>query len=227
MIKFYFHPGPNPMKIALFLEETGLEFELVPVDTLKGEQHSEQYRAINPNSKTPAIEDNGVRVFDSNAILLYLADKTGLLAGSPENRGELLSWLMFIATGLGPYSGQCVHFTHHAPEKIDYAANRYRRETQRHYEVLDAHLNNRDFIVADELSIADIAAWGWVDRIDFVLGEDALASYPNVQRWFNLINSRPAIVRARNMGKDIEFKTEFDEQAKRSFFPQNYAVDAK
>ncbi|MBO1895363.1 glutathione S-transferase N-terminal domain-containing protein [Shewanella sp. BF02_Schw] len=224
MIKFYFHPGPNPMKIALFLEETGLEFELVPVDTLKGEQHSAEFKAINPNSKTPAIEDNGVRVFDSNAILLYLADKTGQLAATPENRGELLSWLMFVATGLGPYSGQCVHFTHHAPEKIDYATNRYQRETQRHYQVLDAHLDNREFIVGDELSIVDIAAWGWVDKIGYVLGQDALATYPNVQRWFNRINNRPAVERARNMGKDIQFKAEFDEDAKRAFFPQNYVI---
>jgi GST-like protein len=224
MIKFYFHPGPNPMKIALFLEETGLEFELVPVDTLKGEQHSAKFKAINPNSKTPAIEDNGVRVFDSNAILLYLADKTGQLAATPENRGELLSWLMFVATGLGPYSGQCVHFTHHAPEKIDYATNRYQRETQRHYQVLDAHLDNREFIVGDELSIVDIAAWGWVDKVGYVLGQDALATYPNVQRWFNSINNRPAVERARNMGKDIQFKAEFDEDAKRAFFPQNYVI---
>jgi GST-like protein len=224
MIKFYFHPGPNPMKIALFLEETGLEFELVPVDTLKGEQHSAEFKAINPNSKTPAIEDNGVRVFDSNAILLYLADKTGQLAATPENRGELLSWLMFVATGLGPYSGQCVHFTHLAPEKIDYATNRYQRETQRHYQVLDAHLDNREFIVGDELSIVDIAAWGWVDKIGYVLGQDALATYPNVQRWFNSINNRPAVERARNMGKDIQFKAEFDEDAKRAFFPQNYVI---
>lgn len=224
MIKFYFHPGPNPMKIALFLEETGLEFELVPVDTLKGEQHSAEFKAINPNSKTPAIEDNGVRVFDSNAILLYLADKTGQLAATPENRGELLSWLMFVATGLGPYSGQCVHFTHHAPEKIDYATNRYLRETQRHYQVLDAHLNNREFIVGDELSIVDIAAWGWVDKVGYVLGQDALATYPNIQRWFNSTNNRPAVERARDMGKDIQFKAEFDEDAKRAFFPQNYAV---
>ncbi|MGI2105015.1 glutathione S-transferase family protein [Shewanella frigidimarina] len=224
MIKFYFHPGPNPMKIALFLEETGLEFELVPVDTLKGEQHSAEFKSINPNSKTPAIEDNGVRVFDSNAILLYLADKTGQLAATPENRGELLSWLMFVATGLGPYSGQCVHFTHHAPEKIDYATNRYQRETQRHYQVLDAHLDNREFIVGDELSIVDIAAWGWVDKVGYVLGQDALATYPNVQRWFNSINNRPAVERARNMGKDIQFKAEFDEDAKRAFFPQNYVI---
>lgn len=102
MLEFHFHPGPNPMKIALFLAETGLDFELVPVDTLKGEQHSAAFRAINPNGKTPAIVDDGQRVFDSNAILLYLAEKTGQLAGQPEERAELLSWLMFVATGWAP-----------------------------------------------------------------------------------------------------------------------------
>ena len=133
MIKFYFHPRPNPIKVALYLEETGTPYELVPVDTLKGEQHSTEYRAINPNGKTPAIEDGDVRVFDSNAILLYLSEKSGKLGGTPENRAELLSWMMFLASGLGPYSGQSVHFQHAAPEQIPYAVNRYQREAQRHY----------------------------------------------------------------------------------------------
>src|SRR6267142_6225030 len=104
MIKFYYHPSPNPAKVALFLEETGLPYEVIPVDTRKGEQFSKEFEAVNPNGKTPAIEDDGVRVFDSNAILLYLAEKTGkfLPANTPANRGELLSWLMFAATGVGP-----------------------------------------------------------------------------------------------------------------------------
>ena len=116
MIRFYFHPTPNPAKIALFLEETGLAYEVVPVDTSRGEQHTPEFRAINPNGKVPAIVDtNGpggreTRVFDSGAILLYLAEKTGQLLGSPDNRGELLSWLFYIASGLGPFSGQAVHF---------------------------------------------------------------------------------------------------------------------
>src|SRR6202012_1393536 len=117
MIRFYFHPTPNPAKVALMLEETGLPYEVVPVDTRKGEQFTPAYRAINPNSKTPSIEDGDVKVFDSNAILLYLAEKTGsfLPPGTPVARGELLSWLMFVATGIGPYSGQAVHFKHIAP----------------------------------------------------------------------------------------------------------------
>ncbi|MFP2769574.1 glutathione S-transferase family protein [Oceanisphaera sp. KMM 10153] len=222
MIKFFFHPTPNPLKIALYLEETGLPYELVPVDTLKGEQHLPAFRSINPNGKVPAIDDNGVRVFDSTAILLYLAEKSGRLAGDPRQRGELLSWMMFIASGVGPYSGQAVHFKHMSPEKLPYAINRYQRETQRHYEVLDAHLENRDYIVGDGYSIADISAWGWIDKAGFILGEDALASYPNLQRWFDSINTRPAVARSRELGKNIEFKTERDEAAMRELFPQNY-----
>lgn len=222
MIKFYFHQTPNPMKVALFLEETGLPFEVVALDTLKGEQHTPEYRAINPNAKAPAIVDGDTRVFDSNAILMYLSEKTGKLAGQPEDRAEMLSWLMFIASGLGPYSGQSVHFRHAAPEKLDYAINRYLREAQRHYEVLDTHLAGRDFIVGDEYTIADVSAWGWIDKAAVVLGEEGLTPYPNLKRWFDSVNSRPAVERARNIGQDIAFKKEFDDAAKRAFFPSNY-----
>ncbi|MGS0497582.1 glutathione S-transferase [Pseudoalteromonas sp. S1727] len=222
MIKFYFHHTPNPMKVALFLEETGLPYELVPVDTLKGEQHTPEFKAINPNAKAPAIMDGQTRVFDSNAILMYLSEKYGKLAGKAEDRAEMLSWLMFIASGLGPYSGQSVHFRHAAPEKLDYAINRYLREAQRHYEVLDTHLAGREFIVGDEFTIADVSAWGWIDKATVVLGEEGLAPYPNLQRWFTRIDSRPAVERARKVGTDINFKKEFDEQARRAFFPSNY-----
>ena len=149
MIRFYYHPTPNPTKIALFLEETGLPYEAVPVDTSKGEQHTAEFRAINPNGKVPAIVDTDgprhaeVRVFDSTAILLYLAEKTGQLLSSTADRGELLSWLLYIATGLGPFSGQAVHFQRAAPEKLPYVINRYRREAERHYAVLDKHLEGR------------------------------------------------------------------------------------
>src|SRR6476620_8103887 len=142
MLKLYYHPSPNPDKVALFLEEAGLPYELVPVDTRKGEQHQPAFLAINPNAKTPAIVDGDAVVFDSNAILLYLAEKTGkfLSADTPAARGQLLSWLMFVATGIGPYSGQAVHFKHFAPEKVDYAHNRYQFEAQRHFGILNDHL---------------------------------------------------------------------------------------
>ncbi len=224
MIKFYYHPTPNPAKISLFLEEAGLEYEVVPVDTLKGEQHEDAFKAINPNSKLPAIEDDGRRIFDSTAILLYLAEKTGKFLGAPEQRGELLSWLMFVASGLGPYSGQAVHFQHAAPEKLEYAVNRYRYEAQRHYGILNDQLEGRDFIVGGEFTIVDISAWGWIARATMVLGEGSLDAYPDLKRWFESINARPAVARAGNVGKDIAFKSERDEEAKRALFPQNYAV---
>ena len=146
MIRFYFSPAPNPLKVALLLEELGLAYEAIPIDTAKGEQHAPAFRAINPNGKVPAIvDDEGpggteARVFDSSAILLYLGEKTGRFIGSPADRPELLSWLFFIASGVGPFSGQAVHFQHAAPEKLPYAINRYRRELERHYRVLDNQL---------------------------------------------------------------------------------------
>ena len=224
MIKFYFHPTPNPMKVALFLEEAGLEYEVHPVDTLKGEQHGEDFRKVNPNAKLPAIEDDGTRVFDSNAILLYLAEKTGKFQGAPEARGELLSWLMFIATGVGPYSGQAVHFQHFAPEKLPYAVNRYRREVERHYGILNDRLDGRTFFLGDDFTIVDMAAWGWLDRATVVLGEGELDKYANLKRWFDAVNGRPAVGRVRDIPKGIEFKSERDEVAMRALFPQNYAA---
>ena len=128
MIKFYFSGAPNPMKVALFLEEAGVPYEPIPVDTRKGDQHKPEFLKVNPNAKVPVIVDGDARVFDSNAILLYLGEKTGkfMPPATPRNRGELLSWLMFVASGVGPFSGQSVHFQHMAPEKIPYATNRYR-----------------------------------------------------------------------------------------------------
>ncbi len=221
MIQFYFHPTPNPMKIALFLEESGLPYELVPIDTFKGEQHQTSYQQINPNEKVPAIVDGENRVFDSNAILLYLGEKTGSFMGHPEQRGELYSWLMFIATGLGPFSGQAVHFQHLAPE-LPYAINRYRREVQRHYSILNERLKEQQYIVGDEYTIVDISAWGWIERFPRVLGEKALDEFPHLKSWYQRVNARPAIESARNVGQDISFKKDFDEETKRSLFPQNY-----
>ena len=222
MIKFYFHHTPNPLKVALYLEEAQLPYDVVPIDVFKGEQHSPEFRRVSPNGKLPAIEDDGVRVFDSNAILLYLSEKTGKLAGNPEDRAEMLSWLMFVATGIGPYSGQSVHFRHMAPEKIPYAINRYHREAHRHYQVLEEHLTGRDFIVGSSYTIADISAWGWVDRAPLVLGENALNDYPNIKRWFEAVDARPAVAKARAIEKTIAFKKDVDEETLRAMFPQNF-----
>jgi len=230
MIRFYFHPTPNPAKIALFLEETGLPYEVIPVDTSRGEQHLPAFREINPNGKVPAIVDTDgpggkpARVFDSTAILLYLAEKTGKLSGAPADRPELLSWLLFIASGLGPFSGQAVHFQFAAPDGLAYAVNRYRREAERHYRVLDDHLAGREFLVGGAYTIADISAWGWLDRASRVLkgADDPLGPYPHLKRLFQTVDARPAVARARAVGKDHEFKKVNDEETKRALFPSNY-----
>lgn len=230
MIRFYFHPTPNPAKVALFLAETGLAYELKPVDTSKGEQHSDWFRAINPNGKVPAIVDTDgpggkeARVFDSTAILIYLAEKTGKFQGSAGDRPELLSWLLFLASGLGPFSGQAVHFQYAAPEGLDYAVNRYRREAERHYQVLNDHLEGRAFIVGDTYTIVDMSAWGWLDRASRVFKgiDNPLASFPNLQRFFETVDARPAVARAREIGKDHLFKRTNDEETKRALFPSNY-----
>jgi len=230
MIHFYYHPTPNPAKVALLLEETGLAYETLAIDTAKGEQHTAEFRAVNPNGKVPAIVDTDgpggkpVRVFDSTAILIYLAEKAGKFLGAPEERPELLSWLLFIASGLGPFSGQSVHFQFAAPEGQDYAVNRYRREAERHYQVLNDHLKGRSYIVGDTYTIADMSAWGWLDRAARVFkgAEDPLAPFPNLKRLFATVDVRPAAARAREVGKEHAFKTIRDEEALRALFPSNY-----
>lgn len=227
MIKLYFHNTPNPLKVALMLEETGLSHSLVPVDTFRGEQHAPAFRALNPNGKLPVIEDSdGTVVFDSNAILLYLAEKTGQFLGDADERGALLSWLMFVASGLGPFSGQSAHFLHVHGDSA-YATNRYRREAERHYAILDARLADRRFIATRECSIVDLAAWAWIDRAGFVLGGEApLEAFPHLARWFAQIDARPAVARLRAVVANMTFKTDFDEETLRALFPQNFAPAA-
>jgi len=220
MLKFYFNGAPNPNKVALFLEESGLPFELVPVDTRKGDQFKPEFLKVNPNGKVPAIDDDGIFVFDSNAILLYLAEKTGkfLPPNTPQNRAQLLSWLMFIASGLGPYSGQAVHFKTHAPKGIDYAVNRYLFEAHRHYKILDDHLAKSRYMVGDSYTIVDMAFWGWARLGAFVLGEDGIAKYKNVKRLVDEISARPAAAKAIALKDKFTFKTEMDEEAKNFMF---------
>ena len=224
MLKFYYSLAPNPMKVALFLEEAELPYEAVPVDTRKGDQHKPDYLAINPNAKVPAIVDGDATVFDSNAILLYLAEKTGkfLPPNTPKARGELLSWLMFVASGVGPYSGQAVHFKHFAPEKLDYAITRYAFEADRHYGILDRHLADRRYMLGDTYTIVDMATWGWARLVPFVMGEEAFATLPNVKRLLDEINARPAAARVAAIKDRHAFKSEMDDEARRAMFPGNY-----
>jgi GST-like protein len=220
MLKFYFNGAPNPTKVALFLEEAGLAYEPVPVDTRKGEQFKPEFLKVNPNAKVPAIDDDGVQVFDSNAILLYLAEKTGkfLPENTPANRGQMLSWLMFIATGLGPYSGQAVHFKHFAPKDLEYANNRYQFEANRHYRILDDHLAKSRYMIGDAYTIVDMAFWGWARMAPFVLGDENFAKYANVKRLLDEVTARPAAARAAALKDKFTFKTEMDDEARHIMF---------
>lgn len=228
MLKFFYHPSPNPAKVALFLEEAALPYELIPIDTRRGEQFELAYLAINPNAKTPALVDGDATVFDSNAILLYLADKTGkfLPANKPAARAELLSWLMFVASGVGPYSGQAVHFQHFAPARLDYAVNRYVYEAKRHFGILDARLGRQRYMLGDSYTIVDMAVWGWARVLPFILGEASWTKLPNLKRLFDEISARPAAARAEALKERYAFKTEMDEEARRNMFPQNVASAA-
>jgi GST-like protein len=220
MLKFYYSGAPNPVKVALFLEEAGLSYEAIPVDTRKGEQHKPEYTAINPNAKLPAIIDGDVTVFDSNAILLYLAEKTGkfLPPKTDKARGELLSWLMFVASGVGPYSGQSVHFRNFAPEKIEYAINRYAFEAQRHFGILDARLAKLKYMLGDVYTIVDMDVWGWARMMPMVLGEPAWAKFPNLKRLVDEISARPAGQKAATLRDWHKFKTEMDDDARKALF---------
>jgi GSH-dependent disulfide-bond oxidoreductase len=218
MLKFYFNGSPNPTKVALFLEEAGIEYQAVPVDTRKGDQFAPAFLAVNPNGKVPAIDDGGTLVFDSNAILLYLAEKTGKFLPKPTERAALLSWLMFVATGVGPYSGQAVHFRHFTPEKVPYAHERYQFEVQRHYAVLETHLAKRRYMVGDSYTIVDMDLWGWARLLPFILGDDAFAKYPQVKRLVDEISARPAAARAIALKDKFTFKAEMDDEARRHMF---------
>jgi GST-like protein len=225
MLKFYYNTAPNPMKVALLLEELGLPYETVPVDTRKGDQHTDAFKALNPNAKVPVIDDDGAIVFDSNAILLYLADKAGRFVptdpASPA-RGEMLAWLMFVASGIGPYSGQSVHFRHAAPEPKAYALNRYDFEAHRHWKIVDDRLATQQYLGGAEYGIVDMAFWGWARMVPFVLGmKDAWETYPHIKRLLDEINARPAAARVEQLRTRHAFKTENDAEAMRNMFPQN------
>jgi len=217
VLKFYFNGSPNPTKVALFLEEAGLEYEPIPIDTRKGDQFGADFLAVNPNGKVPAIVDDGKVIFDSNAILLYLAEKTGKFLPAAEHRGELLSWLMFAASGVGPFCGQAVHFKHFAPPN-PYAHDRYQYEAGRHFSVLDARLNDRAYLVGDAYSIVDMDVWGWARMIPFLLGDDAWAKFPNLKRLFDEISARPAAARANALKDRFTFKAAMDDEARAVMF---------
>jgi GST-like protein len=221
MLKFYYSGAPNPTKIALFLEEAGLPYEPIAVDTRRGDQHKPDFLKINPNAKVPAIVDGDAVVFDSSAILLYLGEKTGkfMPAKTDKARGELFSWMMFVASGVGPYSGQSVHFRVYAPEKIEYAINRYAFEAQRHFGIINDRLGKNKYMLGDTYTIVDMNVWGWSRLIPNVLGEKGWEKFPNLKRLTDEISARPAAAKAIALKDQYKFKTEMDDEAKHAMFP--------
>jgi GSH-dependent disulfide-bond oxidoreductase len=215
MLKLYFYPSTNPMKVALFLEEAALEYQMVPVEIRKGHQFLPEYLAINPNAKTPALVDGTTKVFDSTAILLYLGEKTGqfMSDGDPGSHAQMLSWLMFIASGIGPYSGQAVYFQHFGKEVTNDALTRYLYEANRHWKIIDTHLSNARFMLGENYSIVDMSLWGWARALPRVIGDQAWTLCPNVKRLVDEIAERPAAGRATALAQQYAFKTEMDEEA--------------
>lgn len=219
MIDFHFSRGPNSWKVALFLEETGLAYAPVPVDIRKGEQFRPELLRLNPNGKVPVIRDGETIVFDSNAILLHLSESTGRFGATAGQRGELLSWMLFVASGLSPFAGQSVHFRHYAAD-VAYALRRYTFEARRHFAILEQRLAERRFILGDDYSIADMAAWGPVRMLPYITG-DEWEAFPNLQRWTAQIDARPAAARVAALMRRFTFKDETDADAAFHLFPHN------
>ena len=209
MIDLHYWPTPNGHKITIFLEETGLPYRILPVNIGKGEQFKPEFLAIAPNNRMPAIVDDEpaaggapLSLFESGAILLYLADKSGkLIPADLRGRAEALQWLFWQMGGLGPMAGQNHHFRNYAAEQLPYAIERYVNETNRLYGVLDRRLADRPFLAGADYSIADIASYPWI--VPHEMQGQSLADFPNLKRWFETIRERPATVRAYEVGKKV------------------------
>ncbi|HVI97940.1 MAG TPA: glutathione binding-like protein [Sphingomonas sp.] len=208
MIDLHYWPTPNGHKITLFLEETGLDYRIKPVNIGTGDQFEPDFLAIAPNNRMPAIVDHDpadggepISVFESGAILVYLANKTGRFFGeTPREKIETMQWLMWQMGGLGPMAGQNHHFSRYAPEPIPYAIDRYVKETNRLYGVLDRRLAGRDFITGT-YSIADMASYPWI--VPHEAQSQNLDDFPNLKRWFEAIKARPATIEAYAKGEEI------------------------
>ena len=225
MIDLYFWTTPNGYKPLLFLEETELPYKLVPIDIGAGDQFKPAFLKIAPNNRIPAMVDHDpagggepISIFESGAILLYLAEKTGrFLPADLRGRHEVLQWLFWQMGGLGPMAGQNHHFAAYAPEKIPYAIDRYVKETGRLYAVLNRRLADRDFVAGD-YSIADMASYPWI--VSHERQSQDLNDFPNLKRWFEAIAARPATERAYEKGKALNKNPTVSEDAKKFLFGQ-------
>lgn len=225
MIDLYYWPTPNGWKITIMLEETGLPYRVVPVDIRRGAQFAPHFLEISPNNRMPAIVDDEppgggapISIFESGAILLYLGDKSGrFLPKDVRGRYEVTQWLMWQMGGLGPMAGQAHHFRQYAPEPIPYAVDRYTKEVNRLYGVMNRRLADRPFL-AGEYSIADMAAYPWV--LPHANQGQKLEDLPNLQRWFEAMKARPAVARGLDVGKELRTEAPMDEEAKKVLFGQ-------
>jgi len=221
VIKLYYWPTGNGKKITIMLEECGLEYEVIPVNINKGDQHTPEYESINPNQKMPAIVDEDypepLVMFESGAILEYLAEKTGrLLPQDTRGKYRVLQWVYWQVGGLGPMAGQAHYFLRYSPQKIEFAMQRFQQEVARLYEVLDKQLARGEYIAGD-YSIADIAAWPWVARWEWQ-GQN-LDDFPAVKRWFETVGARPAVQRALAVGSDwANFNQQMSDEDKKRLF---------
>jgi GST-like protein len=226
MIDLYYWTTPNGHKITIFLEEAELPYTVIPINIGKGDQFQPEFLKISPNNRIPAIVDrepadggDPISVFESGAILLYLAEKTGkLIPQDSRGRIDVLQWLFWQMGGLGPMAGQNHHFSQYAPEKIPYAINRYVNETGRLYAVLDKQLSDREF-VAGEYSIADIAIYPWI--VPYDRQGQKLEDFPNVERWFEAIKARPATIRAYEKADALKDQQVSPEQSRNLLFNQS------
>lgn len=229
MIDLHYWPTPNGHKITMFLEEVGLEYRILPVNIGKGQQFEPDFLAIAPNNRMPAIVDHAptdggapVSVFESGAILMYLAEKTGrFIPADVRGRYETLQWLFWQMGGLGPMAGQNHHFSGYAPEKIPYAITRYVNETNRLYGVLNRRLADRAFMAGD-YSIADMASYPWI--VPHERQGQKLEDFPHLHRWFDAIKARPATVAAYQKGEAINRPKEMTEEDKNVLFGQTAQV---
>ncbi len=228
MIALYYWPTPNGHKITLFLEEAEVPYQIHPVNIMKGEQFNPDFLKISPNNRMPAIVDpyptgggKPISIFESGAILLYLAEKTErFILTDPHGRYEVLQWLFWQMGGLGPMAGQNHHFTQYAPEKIPYAIERYVKETTRLYKVLDTRLADREFVAGNHYSIADMAIYPWI--VPHERQQQKLDNFLNLKRWFHQIQQRPATARAYEKGKAISPPPKkLDEEARKHLFGQS------
>jgi len=227
MIDLYYWTTPNGHKITMFLEEAGVPYRIIPVNIGKGEQFKPEFLRISPNNRIPAIVDHApegggapVSVFESGAILLYLAEKTGQFIPSDlRGRVEVLQWLFWQMGGLGPMAGQNHHFSQYAPEKLPYAIDRYVNETARLYAVLNRRLANREFIAGSTYSIADIASYPWI--VPYQRQGQDLDTFPRLKRWFETIRTRPATIHAYEKAAAINTQPVVTDEARKILFGQN------